>query len=74
MAVSIGPVIGIKGEKEFRATLKEIIAETQKYSAEMDKLTASFDKNDSALTRNAKKHELLKTEIEKIREQIQNIE
>lgn len=65
MAVSIGPVIGIKGEKEFRATLKEIIAETQKYSAEMDKLTASFDKNDSALTRNAKKHELLKTEIEK---------
>lgn len=65
MAVSIGPVIGIKGEKEFRAALKEIIAETKKYSAEMDRLTASFDKNDSALSKNAKQHELLKTQIEK---------
>lgn len=65
MAVSIGPVIGIKGEKEFRATLKEIIAETKRYSAEMDRLTASFDKNDSALSKNLKQHELLKTEIDK---------
>lgn len=65
MAVSIGPVIGIKGEKEFRATLKEIIAETKKYSAEMDRLTASFDKNDSAVSKSAKRHELLRTQIEK---------
>ncbi len=65
MAVSIGPVIGIKGEKEFRATLKEIIAETKKYSAEMDRLSASFDKNDTALSKNAKKHELLSQQIEK---------
>ena len=65
MAISIGPVIGIKGEKEFRATLREIIAETQKYGAEMDRLTASFEKNESALSKNAKQHSLLKTEIEK---------
>ena len=65
MAVSIGPVIGIKGEKEFRATLKEIIAETKKYSAEMDRLTASFDKNDSAVVKNKKQHELLQNQIER---------
>ena len=63
--ISIGPTIGIKGEKEFRATLKELISDVQKYGAEMDRLTASFDKNNDALTQNAKKHELLKTEIEK---------
>ena len=63
MAVSIGPVIGIKGEREFRASLKEIIAETQSYRAEIDKLSATFSKNDDALTRNQKVQEKLNSQI-----------
>lgn len=63
MAVSIGPTIGIKGEREFRASLKEIVAEVQSYRAEMEKLTASFSKNDDAITRNKKAQENLNEQI-----------
>lgn len=65
MAVKIGPVIGVEGEKVFRAAFKEMIAQAREMDSEMNKLTSSFSKNDSAISKNAKIQEQLRKEIEK---------
>ena len=62
--VSIGPTIGIKGEKAFRASIREIISEAKLLDAQMDKLTATFEKNDSTMTKYEKTSELLVKQID----------
>lgn len=48
MPLSIGPTIGVKGEKAFRSAFQEMIAQGSRLKSEMDLLTASFSKNDTA--------------------------
>jgi len=62
--VSIGPTIGIKGEKAFRASIREIIAEAKLLDSEMDKLTATFDKNDSTMHKYSETSKVLTKQIE----------
>ena len=62
--VSIGPTIGIKGEKAFRASIREIISEAKLLDAQMDKLTATFEKNDSTMTKYEKTSEQLTKQID----------
>lgn len=52
MAVQIGPRIGIEGEKEYRAQLQQIIAQTKQLDSAMDATTASWTQNTSAMTKN----------------------
>lgn len=48
MPLSIGPTIGVKGEKAFRSAFQEMIAQGSRLKTEMDQLTQSFSKNDTA--------------------------
>lgn len=63
MAIKIGPVIGVEGEKAFRAAFRDMIAQAQLFDNEMNKLTATFSKNDSALERNKRIQEQLTKQI-----------
>lgn len=62
--VSIGPTIGIKGEKAFRASIREIIAEAKLLDSEMDKLTATFEKNDSTMHKYSETSKVLTERID----------
>lgn len=61
--VSIGPKIGVQGEREFRAAFREITAQARLLNAEMEKLTQTFSHEDSAMTRTAKVSEQLTKQI-----------
>ena len=63
MAIKIGPVIGVEGEKAFRAAFQDMIAQAKLFDNEMNKLTATFTKNDSALERNKRIQEQLTKQI-----------
>lgn len=64
MAQDIGPKISLEGEKEYRNSLKNIIAESKALGSEMKALESSFDENTSAEEKMAKKSELLNRQIE----------
>ena len=48
MAVSIGPRLGIDGEKEYRDSINQIIQQAKTLDSEMKLVTESFDKNTEA--------------------------
>lgn len=48
MAVSIGPRLGIDGEKEYRDSINQIIQQAKTLGSEMKLVTASFDENTEA--------------------------
>lgn len=48
MPVSIGPKIGIDGEKQYRDELNRIIQQAKTLDAEMKAVTSAFDKNTTA--------------------------
>ena len=64
MAVKIGPVIGIDGEKDFRESVKNMIQQGKTLSAEMDNVKQSFKNADDKQTAYAKVAEKLSEQIE----------
>lgn len=52
MAVQIGPRIGIEGEKEYRAEISSIIAQTKQLDTAMEATAASWNASTSAMTKN----------------------
>lgn len=64
MAIDIGPKISVDGEREFRESLKNIIAESKSLGSEMKALESSFDESTSAEEKMSKKSELLNRQIE----------
>lgn len=70
MAVNIGPVIGIDGEKEFRKQINQCVQATKTLDSEMKALTSSFDDNDQSQEKLTKQAEILSRQIENQEERI----
>ena len=64
MPVSIGPIIKVDGEAEYRKSMAQIIATTKDLNAELKAQATSFDKSGKAQNTNAQKVENLKKKIE----------
>ena len=71
--VSIGPTIGIKGEKAFRASIREIIAEAKLLDSEMDKLSATFEKGEWTMNKYEKTSEVLTKQIDQQEKAIEKL-
>lgn len=71
--VSIGPTIQIKGEDQYRLSIRKIIQETKELSSEMDLLVSAFEKNTSVLDKTTRKHELYAKQIESTQKQNEKI-
>ena len=63
MAVNIGPRIGIDGESEYRAQIRNIIQQTKTLKSEYEKATSAMDKNNATLKDNAEQHRILSEQI-----------
>lgn len=61
---SIGPRIGVDGEAEYRAQIKQIIEQAKTLDAQMGAVTASFDKNTTAEEKAAKTSGILAQQLE----------
>jgi hypothetical protein len=64
MPTSIGPIIKVDGEKEYRASMKNIITATKELDSELKATATSFDKSGKAQNTNAQKVDALKKKIE----------
>lgn len=64
MAVKIGPVIGIDGEKDFRDSIKNMIQQGKTLAAEMDNVTTAFKNADDKESAYAKVSKKLSEQIE----------
>lgn len=64
MAVSIGPKLGIDGEKEYRESINQIIQQAKTLGSEMKLVTASFDDNTDAQEKAGKTAEVLNKQID----------
>lgn len=65
MAYEIGPVIGIKGEAEYRSQINNIITQTKTLHAEMRAMESGWTKETSARQKAADKTKVLTSAIEK---------
>ena len=65
MPVEIGPVIGIKGEAQYRAQINSIITQTKTLHSEMRAMESSWNKDTSAKQKAADKSKLLTSAIQK---------
>ena len=72
MPTSIGPIIKVDGEKEYRASMKNIITTTKELDSELRATATSFDKSGKAQNTNAQKVEALKKKIELQKKAIQD--
>lgn len=63
MAVNIGPVIGVDGEKEFRKQINQCVQVTKTLDSEMKALTSSFDGNERSQSELAKQSEILTKQV-----------
>lgn len=70
MATSIGPKIGIDGEKEFRDALQNIIQQCKTLASEVEKVSTAYKKNADALKSNKEQQKALTEQIEKQKERI----
>ena len=64
MAVSIGPRLGIDGEKEYRDSINQIIQQAKTLGSEMKLVTASFDENTEAEEKAQRTAEVLNKQID----------
>lgn len=64
MAVSIGPKLGIDGEKEYRESINQIIQQAKTLGSEMKLVTASFDDNTGAQEKAERTAEVLNKQID----------
>lgn len=71
MGASIGPKIGIDGEREYRKQLQNIIQQTKTLDAQMAALESSFDDEADALKNNEKQTELLLRKKEALEAQVE---
>lgn len=63
MAVNIGPVIGVDGEKDFRKQINQCVQVTKTLDSEMKALTSSFDGNERSQSELAKQSEILTKQV-----------
>ena len=64
MAVSIGPRLGIDGEKEYRNSINQIIQQAKTLDSEMKLVTSSFDENTDAQEKATRTSEVLNKQID----------
>lgn len=64
MAVSIGPRLGIDGEKEYRDSINEIIQQAKTLNSEMKLVTSGFDENTDAQEKATRTSEVLNKQID----------
>lgn len=64
MAVSIGPRLGIDGEKEYRNSINQIIQQAKTLDSEMKMVTSSFDENTDAQEKATRTSEVLNKQID----------
>lgn len=68
---SIGPTIGIKGEREYKAALKRIRTETKQLNTEMEVMKARFKATDTQMERNRAITESLTKQMDKQKDAIE---
>lgn len=73
MAINIGPRIGIDGEKEYKQSLREIVAETKTLKSEMGLLEASFSDTTSEMDKAKQRTELLKKQQEALTKEVDKL-
>lgn len=73
MATTIGPKIGIDGEKEYRDAIYNLIQQGKTLDAEMRATAAAFGEQANSEEASAKKTELLNQRIEAQREYVQKL-
>lgn len=64
MAVSIGPKIGIDGEKQYRDEIAKIIQQAKTLDAEMKSVTSAFDADTTAKQKSTAMSKVLNSQIE----------
>lgn len=74
MPVSIGPKIGIDGEKQYRDELNKIIQQAKTLDAEMKAVTSSFDENTSAEKKQTEQSKILNQQIEIQKERVEALQ
>lgn len=74
MATNIGPKIGIDGEKEFRANLKQISQQLKTLGTEMKAVTSAFDANDKSQENLSKQADVLNRQIALQEDNLKEIE
>jgi phage-related minor tail protein len=73
MASDFGFSIGVEGEREFRAALKDINQSFKVLGSEMQLVTSQFDKNDTSVRALASRNEVLNREIDQQRGKIETL-
>lgn len=74
MPVSIGPKIGIDGEKQYRDELNRIIQQAKTLDAEMKAVTSAFDENTSAEKKAEAQTKVLTEQIENQKAKVQALQ
>lgn len=74
MAVSIGPKIGIDGEKQYRDELNKIIQQAKTLDAEMKAVTSSFDENTSAEKKQTEQSKILNQQLETQKQRVEALQ
>jgi phage-related protein len=73
MAFDIGPKIGIEGEAEFRAAIRDVNTSLKTLSTEMGTVTSAFGKNQQSEAALTAKNEVLNREIDKQKEKLDKL-
>ena len=74
MAVSIGPRIGIDGEKQYRDELNKIIQQAKTLDAEMKAVTSSFDENTTAEKKQTEQTKILNQQLDTQKARVQALQ
>lgn len=70
MSTSIGPIIKVDGEAEYRKQMQRIIQENKTLAAEMKAVSAGFDKSTSAQEKAEKTAEVLTKQVDNQKERV----
>lgn len=73
MAISIGPKIGIEGEKEFRSALQNIIQQCKTLASESDKVSTAFKKNTDAISAFKNQSDALQQQLAKQSQRVEQL-
>lgn len=73
MAISIGPKIGIEGEKEFRNALQNIIQQCKTLASESDRVSTAFKKNTDAISAFKNQSDALQQQLAKQSQRVEQL-
>lgn len=73
MAISIGPTIGIEGEKEFRDALRNIIQQCKTLASESDRVSTAFKKNTDAISAFKDQSDALQQQLAKQSQRVEQL-